>query len=124
MSRVNADSSRALLPPVLVVSVSTVGLSILSTHRAVPSEATQLVLSFALALVIALWVRADRRKRSVSVHYEFDTFVFFFWYVAMPYYLYKTRGWRGPMMAFGIAILVATPTVVSTVLSVVARLRG
>jgi hypothetical protein len=80
------------------------------------------MLSFAYALVIALWVRTDRRKRGVSVPYEFDAFVFFFWYVAMPYYLYKTRGWRGLMIVLGIAILVVTPTVVSTVLGAIGRL--
>jgi hypothetical protein len=115
-------SFKAWLPLILLVSVSTVGLSVLSTHRVAESAATNLVLRFAFALVIALWVQGDRRKRQVSVPYEFDAFVFFFWYVAMPYYLYKTRGWRGLMVALAIVILVATPVMVSTILEAVARL--
>jgi len=114
--------SKAWLPLILLVSVSTIGLSVLSTHRVAQSAATDLMLRFAFALVIALWVRADRRSRRVSLPYEFDAFVSFFWYVAMPYYLYKTRGWRGLVIALVMAILVVTPIMVSTILGVVARL--
>ena len=114
---------KALLPLILLVSISTVGLSTLSFYKAGESAATNLLLRFAFALVIALWVRGDRRRRQVSMPYEFDAFVFFCWYVAMPYYLYKVRGRRGLLLALGITLLVLTPTVVSTTIAAVVRLR-
>ena len=44
---------------------------------------------------IALWVRADMQRRHRAPPYDLDSFVFFFWPVAAPVYLLRTRGWSG-----------------------------
>jgi len=48
----------------------------------------------ALPLIIASWVIADARKRGQQLCYDYDSFVFFAWPVAVPIYLFQTRGAR------------------------------
>jgi len=57
----------------------------------------------------------DRRKRGFRVPFEFDAFVFFAWPIVVPYYLYRTRGARGLLLAAGFYALVILPLVVGIV---------
>jgi len=49
---------------------------------------------FALALILAFWVMADARKRDLRLCYDYDSFVFFVTPIAVPVYLFQTRGAR------------------------------
>src|SRR4051812_13295619 len=58
--------------------------------------------AYPLPLLLCAWVLADARERQISLCYDFDTFVAFFWPVATPLYLFRSRGWRGifPIICF------------------------
>jgi len=64
----------------------------------------------AFSLVMALWVIADARKRQRRLCYDYESFVFFFWPVVVPIYLFQTRGRRAflTLSCFGGILLVAT----------------
>jgi len=49
---------------------------------------------YLLPAVIALWVVADAQRRGWNNLYDFGSFVFFFWPVMAPTYLFQTRGLR------------------------------
>ncbi len=49
---------------------------------------------FALAYILGVWVTADARKRNRRLCYDYDSFVFLVTPVAVPVYLFQTRGPR------------------------------
>ena len=49
---------------------------------------------YLLPAAIALWVVADSQRRGWNTLYDFGSFVFFFWPVMAPIYLFQTRGLR------------------------------
>src|SRR3981081_3281461 len=53
------------------------------------------IAAYLLPASIALWVRTDAARRRSPLPYDLDSFVFFFWPVAAPVYLLRTRGWSG-----------------------------
>ena len=69
----------------------------------------ELVAAYLFPASIALWVRADAARRRSRVPYDFDSFVFFFWPLLAPVYLFRTRGWDGcgPVALF-VGLLVAS----------------
>lgn len=60
----------------------------------------------ALQLGIAIWLDGDIRRRGYRPAFDSKTFLFFAWPVVGPYYLFRTRGWKGlvPILGF-IALL-------------------
>jgi len=54
----------------------------------------ELASNVALPLVVASWVTADARKRGRRLCYDYDSFVYFAWFVVVPVYLFQTRGVR------------------------------
>ncbi len=49
---------------------------------------------YLLPAAIALWVVGDAQRRGRSTLYDFGSFVFVFWPVIAPIYLFETRGLR------------------------------
>jgi hypothetical protein len=107
---------RLLLLLVILTAIYAIGLSVLASrgHAARP-EATALLWSFEFQVLLAIWVRMDRRRRNVSLPFEFDAFVFFGWPVVVPYYLYRTRGMRGLIITLAIYTLFVAPAVISAI---------
>lgn len=56
-----------------------------------------LAAGYLLPAIISLWVVSDTREHRQWRLYDFGSFVFFFWPLAVPIYLFQTRGLR----AFG-----------------------
>jgi hypothetical protein len=84
--------------------------------RGIPlSEETGRLDSFVFNLVLALWVRFDRRARDFSVPYEFDAFMFFAWPFLLPWYLYQTHKSRGPLYAAATYGLGTLPPFIATI---------
>ena len=74
------------------------------------SAGTDLISSWALALVASTWVLRDAHKRGRQLLYDYGMFVFFFWPIVAPVYLFQTRGARAfiTLLCFiGIWVLVA-----------------
>jgi hypothetical protein len=72
---------------------------------------TNMLWSFLSATILVCWVRADMRGREFRAPFEFEAFVFFAWPIVVPYYLCRTRGWRGLLLALAMAGLVIAPAV-------------
>jgi hypothetical protein len=71
-----------------------------------------------LALFFAWWVYSDRHARGVGMPFEFEAFVVFLWPIVLPYYLYRTRGWWGVLLAAGCWLLYLIPVLASAIVSV------
>lgn len=82
-------------------------------------EKAEVLGSLSWQLFVALWVYIDRRARHLSLPFEFNTFVFFAWPLVLPYYLYKSRGARGFLVAAFIFALGFTPNIVAVILRLV-----
>lgn len=92
-----------------------VELSFLSAYEEDVPRTTELLWSFAFSFVMAWWVHSDRRIPGVGVPFEFDAFVFFGWPIAVPYYLWRTRGRRGVLLSLGVCALFFVPNIVAIV---------
>jgi len=100
---------QCLIPLVVLTTIFTVGRSFIAIHNLGAPGAAELLWTFEFRLVLAWWVRVDRRARGFSVPFEFDAFVFFAWPFIVPYYLYRTRGRRGLFLVTGIYGLYLMP---------------
>jgi hypothetical protein len=73
-----------------------------------------LLASYLYPASIALWIHGDARRRQRSLAYDFAGFVYLFWPVLAPVYLFRTRGLRafGPIAVFlsitGMAIVLGS----------------
>ena len=113
---------RLLLLLVLLTAIYAVGLSVLASHGySARPQATSLLWGFEFQALLAIWVRMDRRRRNLSLPFEFDAFVFFFWPLVVPYYLYRTRGKRGVLVTAAVYALYVTPAVISGIASTIVR---
>jgi hypothetical protein len=101
--------AKSLTPLVALVAIFALGLSICAAYRTNNPEATELLWTFEFRLLLTWWVHADRRARSFGVPFEFDAFVFWAWPVVVPYYLYRSRGGRGLLLALSIWELYRVP---------------
>jgi hypothetical protein len=115
---------RVVLTLVTVTAIYAIGLSTLALHGyAARPEAAALLWTFAFRTLLAIWVRIDRRRRNVSLPFEFEAFVFFGWPVAIPYYLYRTRGRRGLLVSMAFYGLRVAPSMISSIIGIAIRLR-
>jgi hypothetical protein len=108
---------RLLLVLVILMAIYAIGLWVLASHGlAARPEATAVLWALEFQMLLAIWVRMDRRRRNVSLPFEFDTFVFFGWPVVVPYYLYRTRGGRGLIVTAAVYTLYVIPEVISAII--------
>jgi hypothetical protein len=105
-----------------LVAVQTLAFGFLAWHRVEASPLSKKCCIFAFTLLMTIWVAEDRKKHNFAAPYEFNAFVFLAWPLAVPYYLYKTRGPRGLWKAAGFWLLAAVPAVVSTVIQIFTRI--
>ena len=111
--------SKLLVPLTILAAIFASGLSILATRgRTLHPEGAELLWTFEFRLLLAFWVRLDRGVRSFSLPFEFDALVFFVWPVAIPYYLYRTRGRRGFLYAAAIFGLYLAPDLIASIVQV------
>ena len=97
------------------------GALIFASHRMEIPGAIAGLWRIGFALILIVWLRGDRRAREFAVPDEFDAFVFWGWPVVAPYYLYRTRGRRGILVAVGVWGLYIVPTFVWSVVHIVKR---
>ena len=79
------------------------------------SQTTRQLWGLSFQVVLAFWVRADRRSRTFNAPFEFDAFMFFAWPVVLPYYFYRTRGGLGLLAALGVYFLFFAPLAIATI---------
>ena len=109
MSRLLTPS--ALLVVVTVLFTADVVTATLLAER-VP-EPTAYLWSMAFSLSVACWVSSDRVGRVFKAPFEYETFIFFLWPLALPHYMYCTRGPKGLFQGIGVFAIYLVPYVAS-----------
>ena len=109
----------------IVTAIVAVFQSLYVIAGTAPALYAQLIADFTMPVCFMTWVQTDARIRRCTPFFDFGTFVFFTWSIAIPVYLIWTRGWRGVLVTFmflGLWILPAfIATVVWTVMEVITR---
>jgi hypothetical protein len=62
---------------------------------------------------VAWWVEGDRKAKGISAPFEYSAFMFFVWPVLAPYYLFKSRRWRGLALGLGLIVFSSIPDIVA-----------
>ena len=70
------------------------------------SRRAELVFGLVFALLIAMWVAADARRRQRQMGYGFPALVFVLWPIFAPIYLFQTRGIRAFLSLFAFVAMV------------------
>jgi hypothetical protein len=73
------------------------------------SRSTGQLWYFTFSYAVAGWVEMDRKERSIRAPFEYSAFMFFIWPVLAPYYLFRSRRWRGFALGIGLIILASVP---------------
>jgi hypothetical protein len=73
------------------------------------------------ALIVAYWILADSRRLGLAGSVDQGWFVFAAWPLALPYHLFKTRGWRGAITLLGFVGLFALTYAMSLAVFFAAR---
>jgi hypothetical protein len=84
-----------LAPLMLFAVVLTVLLTIYFSVGLAPSTTFELLASFSWSLLVAFWVVVDARRRACTPCFDFGLFCYVFYPVAVPWYCFWFRGWRG-----------------------------
>jgi hypothetical protein len=79
-----------------------------------PSPTFEMLSTLSWALLLALWVVADARRRKQIPCYDFGFFCYLFLPVLVPGYCFWSRGWRGVLTLVAIATLWLMPYIVAT----------
>lgn len=94
---------------VLLVALGVVAEVILTYHGAELSQSTSYLWNACFAYCVVIWIEKDRKSKSISAPFEYQAFVFFFWPVVAPYYLFQTRRWRGLALGGGLFLFACLP---------------
>ena len=80
------------------------------------SDETDLFYWFFGNFLIAWWVKDDMSRKRFYGPYDFPAFVYFGLPVVLPYYLIKTRGWKGILNTAGFLTLIMAPYVLAAII--------
>ena len=105
-----------LLVLLVLTAIDATSTYFLAARGLKPSPETSFYGTMIHRMTVTGWVYLDRRFRELKLPFEFDAFMFFAWALVLPYYLYRTRRWRGLLLAAAIWALVVTPAI-TTVLA-------
>jgi hypothetical protein len=97
-------------------------VALYALNRTQPSGAFMLVYYVGAALVVAYWILADGRRLGLRGSVDQGWFLVATWPLALPYHLFKTRGWKGVLTLLGLVGLVALTYGIS--LAVFFAMRG
>jgi len=106
------SSSKFLAAIIALSAIGTAGVLVIALRRASLSPLTQYLWVLSIDLSLTGWVHEDRLAHGYKTPFEFDAFVFFAWPIVVPWYLCRTRGWRGLYVAAGLFALMIAPLVV------------
>jgi hypothetical protein len=104
------------LTPLVLFSIA---LSALLTIHLVagvaPSITFEIAASFSWSVLLALWIVTDARRQKGIPCFDFGFFCYVFLPVAVPWYCFWSRGWRGAFTLVAIAVLWLAPYIVAGV---------
>lgn len=64
-------------------------------HEFQPSAIFEILSMIAFWLILCWWLREDSKKFGVGWFLDIGFFIYIAWIIIIPYYLFKTRGFRG-----------------------------
>lgn len=103
------------LMPLLIFSLTLAAL--LTTYLvagSAPSATFELVAAVSWSLLLALWIVADARRRTGIPCFDFGFFCYVLLPVAVPWYCFWSRGWRGVLTLSAIVGLWLAPYIVAS----------
>jgi hypothetical protein len=77
------------------------------------SNASATFYNMAFGYLAAWGVELDRKALGISAPFEYSAFMFFFWLILLPFYLFQTRRWRGLVVAVAILFISSLPNIVA-----------
>ena len=101
--------------------VANVGNGLYAAHGLQPSEAFAWICYISVALLVAYWVQADSRRLGVPGSVDQGWFLFAIWPLALPYYLFRTRKWKGFITLAGFVALFAVTYAFGVLIVLVSR---
>lgn len=93
----------------LLVAVGTAAQAFATSQGVDLSRSTGQLWYVSFSYAVVCWLEPDRRARNISAPFEYSAFMFFAWPVLAPYYLFKSRRWRGLALGFGLVALSMLP---------------
>lgn len=96
----------------LAMSLALTGYLVLG---ATPSRGFEAITSALLAFALALWIRADAKRRRLTPCYDFGFLCYLTLPIATPWYCFWSRGWRGGLTLLLLIGLWLAPYLVAVV---------
>ena len=121
MKRAKIPNLGATLALSLFLVVANVGNGLYAAHGLQPSEAFLWICYLGTALLVAYWVLADSRRLGVRGSVDQGWFLFAVWPLALPYYLFRTRHWKGFVTLAGFLALFAVTYAISILVVLLSR---
>ncbi len=69
------------------------------------SDSSQTLWALVFMIVSIMWAQADTEICQYEKPFDFGLFMYLFWYLSLPYYLYRTRGLEGLVLYLGFMAL-------------------
>jgi hypothetical protein len=98
---------------VLTLIIASALLSIkqfrLGTEASEFADGLSAIWTLIFSVLVGVWTERDNSGARFSKPFEFGFFVYLFWPLILPYYLFKTRGVKGLLFAPGFFVLYSAP---------------
>ena len=75
--------------------LSSFALGVYQARGVEAPDAFVVILPFGYLWSVGWWLRTDSRQRGFTWPWDLGLFLYIIWPLLIPYYLLKTRGWRG-----------------------------
>lgn len=105
------------LAPLLLFAIILTGF--LTTYLVAgfaPSETFEQLAGFVWGLLVLLWIVADARRRTGVPCFDFGFICYALFPLAVPWYCFSSRGWRGAMLLLMLYALWAVPHIVANII--------
>jgi len=105
------------LAPLLLFSIALTAL--LATYLLIgfaPSTTFEITASFGWSILLAFWLVADARRRKGVPCFDFGFFCYLFLPVAVPWYCFWSRGWRGALLLATLMCFWLAPYIIASML--------
>ena len=86
---------------IVIAAISSIDAFLITYYDQEPSQLFTIYYGLCFPWILAWWVQKDKFYKAKDAPYEYLAFIYFFWLVALPWYLIKTRGWKGFPMFLG-----------------------
>jgi hypothetical protein len=76
------------------------------------------------ALMTVLWLCQDARRRRIGAVTDLGFLLMVFWPIAIPWYVFKSRGLRGVLVLLGVLLLMFAAPLTGLVVALLRSSRG